>query len=207
MKNKGGEVYGSIYERRRKDRNTIAYTAEIQFQGQKIRRSGKDKDKLNEWMKGVCLILNEILNEYRATESIRVKLLKDQLYSDMTERANAIMVNAKVHDFRSKICAQANGISPKDHFQTYLIRDEETDLIKIGKSHDIHKRMAVMGKWVTLIGYCDDDIEVKLHKQFAKQRIKGEWFNLSTEDIDGIISANGFTDTRGYFLERGAAFM
>lgn len=64
-----------------------------------------------------------------------------------------------------------------------------------------------MGKWVTLIGYCDDDIEVKLHKQFAKQRIKGEWFNLSTEDIDGIISANGFTDTRGYFLERGAAFM
>lgn len=43
MKHKGGYTYGSIYERRRAGKE-LSYTAEIQFQGQKIRRSSKDKD-------------------------------------------------------------------------------------------------------------------------------------------------------------------
>lgn len=48
MKQKGGNVYGSIYERKRKN-GGISYTAEIQFHGQVMRRSSKNRDALQVW--------------------------------------------------------------------------------------------------------------------------------------------------------------
>lgn len=208
MKNKGGEVYGSIYERKRKDRDTISYTAEIQFQGQKVRRSSKDKKSLEIWMSSICTNLNEIVSEYRQEEAIMVKLLKDKLYNNMLKSVMDVLSKAKEHDFRSKKCAVAMGIVPVDHFQTYLIHDDVIGLTKIGKSHDIHTRMGVMGKeCISLLGYCDRDIETLLHEQYKKQRIKGEWFDLTNEDIGHIISAHGFIDTRGYFFERGTVLV
>lgn len=204
MRNKGGEVYGSIYERKRKDCNTVSYTAEIQFQGQKVRRSSKDKESLGLWMADICSRLNEILSEYRQEEAIKVKMLKEQLYGEMLESARAIISQAKEYDSRSKKYAASMGIVPVDHFQTYLIHDDVIGLTKIGKSHDIHTRMGVMGKEsITLYGYCDRDIEKLLHEQYRKQRVKGEWFDLTDDDIGHIISTHGFIDTRGAFFERG----
>lgn len=65
MKYKGGNVYGSIYERKRKNCG-ISYTAEIQFQGQTMRRTSKDKAKLEEWKDSICNKLNSVLDRYNA---------------------------------------------------------------------------------------------------------------------------------------------
>ena len=159
MKNKDNKVYGSIYERRRKDRDTVSYVAEINFQGQRIRRNSKDKRALTEWMNEVCNTLN---------------------------------------DMRYEKTARANGIAITDYFQTYLIGDMETGLTKIGKSHDIYKRMQVMcNPALYLIAYCGKDIETMLHELYAKQRVKGEWFNLTEDDRADIILQYGFTEMGG----------
>ena len=59
MKHKGGNVYGSIYERKRKN-GGISYTAEIQFHGQVMRRSSKNRDALQVWTDNVCEKLNSV---------------------------------------------------------------------------------------------------------------------------------------------------
>lgn len=48
-----------------------------------------------------------------------------------------------------------------------------------------------------LIAYCGKDIETMLHERYAKQRVKGEWFNLTEDDRAGIISQYGFTEMGG----------
>lgn len=95
MKNKDNKVYGSIYERRRKDRDTVSYVAEINFQGQRIRRNSKDKRVLAEWMNKVCNSLNEILSEYQTELEIKTKEMKHRLYNDMVNRITPVLENAK----------------------------------------------------------------------------------------------------------------
>lgn len=206
MKNKDNKVYGSIYERRRKDRDTVSYVAEINFQGQRIRPNSKDKRALTEWMNEVCNTLNEILSEYQIELEIKTKELKHRLYDDMINRITPVLENAKAYDMRYEKTARANGIAITDYFQTYLIGDMETGLTKIGKSHDIYKRMQVMcNPALYLIAYCDKDIETMLHELYAKQRVKGEWFNLTEDDRADIILQYGFTEMGGgvVFIDGG----
>ena len=63
MKHKGGYTYGSIYERRRAGKE-LSYTAEIQFQGQKIRRSSKAKRVKGEWFKLTGEDVEKIISEH-----------------------------------------------------------------------------------------------------------------------------------------------
>lgn len=100
MKHKGGYTYGSIYERRRAGKE-LSYTAEIQFQGQKIRRSSKDI-------------------------YIRMRILRTTVAD------------------------------------------------------------------IELLAYVDKDIESKLHAEYKAKRVKGEWFKLTGEDVEKIISEHGF---------------
>lgn len=38
----------------------------------------------------------------------------------------------------------------------------------------------------------DKDIESKLHAEYKAKRVKGEWFKLTGEDVEKIISEHGF---------------
>ena len=136
MKHKGGNVYGSIYERKRKN-GGISYTAEIQFQGNIIRRSLKDRELLKVWMDGVCEQLNSVLNEYSTNLELQILELRKSEYKAMLDKAKPILEDAKQYDVRQLSCANKRGLTKKEEFQTYLIRDKEIGLIKIGKSKDI----------------------------------------------------------------------
>ena len=74
-------------------------------------------------------------------------------------------------------------------------------MIKIGKSKDIYMRMKTIGrKRLKLIAYVDRDIEVYLHKLYQSVRVKGEWFNLTDEEVKEIIKTFGFETPGVLFL-------
>lgn len=80
----------------------------------------------------------------------------------------------------------------------YLIQSENGQY-KIGKSNNPSQRCKIFGLKlpfkVELIHLVKTDdmskLETELHKHFASQRINGEWFSLSPEDIDYIKSFGG----------------
>lgn len=90
-------------------------------------------------------------------------------------------------------------IKSKNMFHTY-ITNELNGLRKIGRSHDIDKRMNSMRPHNPLIS-CDIeicfDIESELHDIFKEQRFDGEWFRLSELDVRVIREASSIykTDT------------
>lgn len=201
MRRKGGYVYGSVYERKRKDRKNVSYVAEIQFQGQIIRRELKDKEVLLLWMKEVCEQLNGLLDEYNDSLALKTMKIRNKLYTDMMEKAKPIMDKAKQYDLTNKACAEKIGLVPVDYFQTYLVRNCNNGLIKIGKSKDIHTRLQVLGhRDKQLIAYLDKDIEAYLHKEYKSKRIKGEWFKLANADVENIIFTYRFQRPGAVFI-------
>lgn len=78
---------------------------------------------------------------------------------------------------------------------TYLIKDIDRNLIKIGKTCDIKKRMKALrcsNPSITLIAITNCDIELELHKRYIAKRHLGEWFNLSDDNIKEIITKYKF---------------
>ena len=70
---------------------------------------------------------------------------------------------------------------------TYLVKNPETNLVKIGKSTNISERIKALqcGSGVKLdkIAVIDDNVESLLHKKFSKNKVFNEWF----DDKDGLI--------------------
>lgn len=70
---------------------------------------------------------------------------------------------------------------------TYLIFNPINNLTKIGKSSNVKKRLNTLKNQfenkLILIGFCKLDIESKLHQDFSKKRVFGEWFELDVDDI------------------------
>jgi len=83
----------------------------------------------------------------------------------------------------------------KKNFATYLMTDN-SGLIKIGKSLDVLKRVKDFrngNSTISLIAYLKNDIESELHNRFRVFNVKGEWFNLSPDQILDLISEYNFT--------------
>lgn len=73
--------------------------------------------------------------------------------------------------------------------KTYLMRDENTGCTKIGKSVNprVRERTLLSDKpTITLFMICDNLVEKELHAKYADKRVRGEWFNLTSEDIADI---------------------
>lgn len=155
-------------------------------------------------MNDICIKLNEATSEYRSKLELEIMKVKKELYNQLLNRVGPILLEARKYDLRHEECARENGIKKQEHFQTYLMLDDEEQLIKIGKSHDIYTRMSVIGKRaLILIAYADMDVEKELHKSYRQKRIKGEWFRLSKDDIDEIIKTYGFKTPGVCFRTRG----
>jgi len=73
----------------------------------------------------------------------------------------------------------------------YLIQLGDTEIYKIGISNDPHRRIKQLQSKCpiplklifTNFGHDYEFAEKYLHSHFRHQRIKGEWFKLSAEDI------------------------
>lgn len=72
---------------------------------------------------------------------------------------------------------------------TYIIRNPQSGLIKIGKTCHLKTRIASLqtgsGIDLQVLAVIDGDIERDLHKTFSDLRVHGEWF----KDRDGSIAA------------------
>lgn len=94
------------------------------------------------------------------------------------------------------IHAKKNEVDKSFHkTKTYLMVDEKTGYVKIGKSINpkIREKTLQSEKPVIKILYvCDNNIEKKLHNEYKDKRIRGEWFSLSPEDIKYIVETHDF---------------
>lgn len=79
--------------------------------------------------------------------------------------------------------------------KTYLMKDKNTGFIKIGRSTHPAKRERTLQSekpTISLFKICDELVEKELHDYFATKHIRGEWYHLSNEDIEYIISKYNF---------------
>ena len=82
--------------------------------------------------------------------------------------------------------------------KTYLIYDDITQKFKIGKSYNPYKREKTLCSdrcSIYLVAYCDYNIESVLHSMYSEYRYRGEWFNLSTNQVRLIIKYFGMKIT------------
>lgn len=73
---------------------------------------------------------------------------------------------------------------------TYLMADRSTGMYKIGRSIEPYfreKTLQSQNPVIELICTCQVDIEKHLHEYYADQRVRGEWFNLSDEQVNEVI--------------------
>ena len=82
--------------------------------------------------------------------------------------------------------------------KTYLMYDDMTQKFKIGKSYDPYKtekELYLCRGSIYMVAYCDYDIESVLHSMISENRVKDEWFNLSTKQVSWIIEYFGMKVT------------
>ena len=82
--------------------------------------------------------------------------------------------------------------------KTYLIYDDITQKFMIGKSYDPYeteKELYLCRGSIYMVAYCDYDIESVLHSMYSENRVKDEWFNLSTKQVSWIIDYFGMKAT------------
>ncbi len=83
----------------------------------------------------------------------------------------------------------------------YLIRDDETRLIKIGLSEDPTRRLIQLSRQSTLLPKPHNfdliiawrqpyTYEQELHRQFDHCRVRGEWFAILDEDVEMLLCDN-----------------
>lgn len=74
--------------------------------------------------------------------------------------------------------------------KTYIMKDSSTNLIKIGKAINPKYREKTLQSekpTISLFAVCEDNIESELHKKFEDKRVRGEWFNLTDNEINVIL--------------------
>nr|DAZ32080.1 MAG TPA: meiotically up-regulated protein 113 [Caudoviricetes sp.] len=79
--------------------------------------------------------------------------------------------------------------------KTYLMRDLNTGLTKIGKSISPSARERTLQSekpTISLFKISDSLIERELHELFRIKRVRGEWFNLTDDDIEHIVMKYNF---------------
>lgn len=80
-------------------------------------------------------------------------------------------------------------------YQTYIMIDEYTRLIKLGRSVSPSERENTLCSQIPkirLLFVLDRDIENKLHSEYKAKRHRGEWFKLSIEEVVKIADDYGF---------------
>lgn len=83
----------------------------------------------------------------------------------------------------------------KKVFKTYLVKDNTTNLYKIGKATDPEKRvnaLKVANTNIVLYAVCENNVEYILHKEYHDKQVTREWFRLSNLDVDTIIEKYHF---------------
>lgn len=141
---------------------------------------------------------DDLENKYAYLESAYIKSDAAQnsykLLLDLATEENIEYTNIRKSCINSLI--QTNTLASKQ--KTYLMYDESTQKIKIGKSCNPHNREKTLLSdryCIYLLAYCEYDIESVLHSMYSEYRLRGEWFSLSTKQVRYIIDYFGMKIT------------
>ena len=148
-------------------------------------RSLKSDIEYLECQNKVLRINNENLESDIMDYKVRVKYTT-QKYNEDTKMTKSF-INSLV---------KTNTLS-SEH-KTYLMYDDVTQKFMIGKSNDPYKTEKELVSCrcsIYLVAYCDYDIVSVLHSMFSEYRNRGDWFNLSTIQVDWIIDSLGMKIT------------
>lgn len=104
---------------------------------------------------------------------------------------NKIIINKPISDFVNSIFRESPKEKTKLKTFIYIMYDSKNDYYKIGISNNPKYREKTLQSEKPCIdlylyfegSYKDEQI---LHKKFNDKRIRGEWFNLTEEDISKI---------------------
>lgn len=89
---------------------------------------------------------------------------------------------------------------------TYLMFDDSTQYYKIGQSVRPKAREKTLQSekpTIRIILLCNDNVEYELHRKFAKQRVRGEWFSLNADDVLALLEDYNFYTPAGNSLLLG----
>ena len=85
-----------------------------------------------------------------------------------------------------------------DWDRTYFLLATETRRVKIGHSIDPRARHtqinSVSAEPLNLLGWILGNCESELHERFRQHRVRGEWFEATTEIMEFIEGAAGFEE-------------
>jgi len=84
----------------------------------------------------------------------------------------------------------------RGNYKTYVMIDLNSNLYKIGKAYNPQVREVTLQSEkpsVKLIMINDSaDLESRLHLEFSKKRVRGEWFSLDKSDLTKILTEFNF---------------
>lgn len=143
-------------------------------------------------------LLAVAIKECNVVEAFRIIGMLDRFCSgDDTYWTLRFAVKSYVMDCEIKQKQSKNKSGKSESHKTYLMKDSNTNYTKIGKSINPQKRESTLQSekpTIELLKVCDDLVETELHKKYASNRIRGEWFDLSDNDIQEICSEYKFID-------------
>jgi hypothetical protein len=89
--------------------------------------------------------------------------------------------------------ANRDAVGAADPLSTYIVKNPESGLIKIGRTQNVEQRLRALrcgaGAELVLLASIPGDIEASLHKRFSQYSHHGEWF----ADVDGAIERYALT--------------
>jgi len=83
---------------------------------------------------------------------------------------------------KPKVIIEKKIIPIKSKSKTYIMKDSNTGLYKIGKSINPKYRERTLQcekPTISMIKIFESDIEKQLHENYSKHRVRGEWFDLN----------------------------
>ncbi len=79
--------------------------------------------------------------------------------------------------------------------KTYLMVDRNTGYTKIGKSKDpVFRERTLQSEkpTISLFAICEDNVERALHSLYENKRVRGEWFDLTPNEVSNICDVYKF---------------
>lgn len=103
--------------------------------------------------------------------------------------------------FVSSMGKRPDFIKKREDQLSYLMIDRSNGFVKIGKSANPRFREKTLQSEkpsIELLAICDDDVELVLHRKYKHKRLRGEWFDLTHDELESIIEEFEFEKDQGY---------
>lgn len=151
-------------------------------------------------------IFTKDIQDWMIDKLIKLKLVNVKYYKNRISkfRPNINKVNILLRDSEQEMTDEFEmkgryaipAKQPKKViYKTYIIKDEHTHLLKIGRSKDISKRYKTLqstAPLLKLIMKSENDCEKILREKFKDKRVRGEWFKLEKSALDLLLSEFNF---------------